>query len=280
MQLHNLQATPIEAIANCFNKAFEHYFVPIKLEPQQLADKIKSQNILLEHSVGVTIDNQLVGFILIGIDFGKSIAYNAGTGMIPEFRGQKLTEKMYAYLLPQLDGIGIKNQLLEVICENHKALKIYENLRYSTTRKVICYKGKIRETKNKHQTIREIDLPDENQISQFWNHNPTYQNSMFCIKNITEKHRAFGAFENEQLIGYIIFDKDSLMVKQFGVDKAFREKGIGHSLFNKIQQLKPEAAIVLINIDANDLETNTFLQSIGFEKFIEQFEMQLNPMKA
>lgn len=280
MQLHNLQNIATEAITDCFNKAFEQYFVPIKLSPHQLTDKIKSQNILLEHSVGVTIDNQLAAFILIGIDYGKSIAYNAGTGTIPEFRGQKLTEKMYAYLLPQLDGIGIKNHLLEVICENHKALKIYQSLGYSIKRKVSCYKGKLSESKNLDYKIRQIDLPDEDQISPFWNHNPTYQNSMFCIKNNTEKHSAFGVFENAKLIGYIVFDKDSLMVKHFGVDKAFRKKGIGKLLFHKVQQLKPETAIILINIDANDLETNSFLQTVGFEKFIEQFEMQLNPMKA
>jgi ribosomal protein S18 acetylase RimI-like enzyme len=275
MQIHNLQNTTIEEIAACFNKAFEHYFVPLKLDMQQLCDKIKSENILLEHSIGVTINNELAGFILIGIDVDSKVAYNSGTGIIPEYRGQRLTEKMYASLLPQLKKTGIQHHLLDVICENQKALKIYQNLGYSILRKVICYKGKVSEYNGYRYQIEAIGLPAENELKQFWNHKPTYQNSLFCIKNNPEKHVVFGAFNLENLIGYIIFDKNTLRIKQFGIDKAFRNKGLGHLLFYQVQMQQPETDIVLINIDENDLETNKFLRNIGFNKLIEQYEMML-----
>lgn len=276
MQIHNLQNITIDQIAECFNKAFETYFVPIKLDASQLQDKIKSENILLEYSVGVTINNQLVGFILTGIDKQKSIAYNAGTGVIQEYRGQNLTENMYSHLLPQLEKIGITNHLLEVICENQKALKIYENLGYSILRKVICYKGRASGYKGYRYHIEAIELPNESVLKPFWNHKPTYQNSLSCIKNNPEKHTVFGAFNLEKLTGYIVFDKNTLRIKQFGIDKSFRNKGLGHQLFYEVQMQKPETDIVIINVDENDLETNGFLQNIGFNPFIEQYEMQLN----
>jgi ribosomal protein S18 acetylase RimI-like enzyme len=275
MQIHNLQNISIAQIAEAFNKAFETYFVAINFNEQQLREKIKSDNISLEYSVGITIDNQLAGFILIGIDTKNNEAYNAGTGTIPKFRGQKLTEKMYAYLMPQLDKIGIQNHMLEVICQNKKALRIYRNLGYSITRKVICYKGKVSETKNSNFKISTIDLPNETEITSFCNHKPTYQNSLFCLNNNPEKHTVFGAFDNERLIGYIVFDKDTLRVKQFGVTPNFRNKGVGHQLFDKVQKQNPETEILLINIAENDLETNRFLQNIGFKKVIEQYEMEM-----
>lgn len=275
MKIHSLENISLETLAETFNKAFEGYFVPIQLDSKSLAGKIKSENILLEHSVGVTINKQLAGFILIGIDNQLRIAYNAGTGIIPEFRGQKLTEKMYSVLLPQLDKIGIQSNLLEVICENQKALKIYEALGYTISRKLICYKGKISEAGKTDYKIEEINLPNESELKSFWNHNPAYQNSFFCIKNNTEVHSAFGAFNNEQLIGYIIFDKNTLRIKQFGVDNNFRNKGIGHQLFYEVQQQNPEATIVIVNVDENDSATNKFLQKIGMDKFIGQYEMVL-----
>ncbi len=239
MQIHSLANTSLETLAETFNKAFEGYFVPIKLDVKSLADKIKSENILLEHSVGVTINGQLAGFILIGIDNESGIAYNAGTGIIPEFRGQKLTEKMYSFLLPQLNKIGILSHPLEVICENQKALKIYETLGYTITRKLICYKGKISEVNNSDYKIKAIDLPNENEVESFWNHKPTYQNSLFCTKNNAGKHTTFGVFTNEQLIGYIVFDKNTLRIKQFGVENNFRKKGMGHQLFYQVQKQNP-----------------------------------------
>lgn len=275
MQIHSLINTPLEEIALCFNKAFENYFVPLKLDAQQLTDKIISENILLEQSIGVSINSQLAGFILVGIDASKKFGYNAGTGIIPEFRGQKLTEKMYPYLLNNLGKLGIHTHLLEVISENLKALKIYENLGYSIQRKVICYKGTILEPKKQYTEIREIELPEENLLKPFRNHNPTYQNTLSCIRNNYGKHTILGAFDNERLIGYIVFDKNSLRIKQFGVDKAFRSKGIGHQLFYQVQLQKPDAIISMINIDENDLSTNVFLLSIGLMPFIEQYEMQL-----
>lgn len=275
MQIHTLQNTSLEVLADTFNKAFEGYFVPIKMDAKSLADKIKSENIFLKNSVGVTINGQLAGFILIGIDKINNMAYNAGTGTIPEFRGQKFTEKMYSYLLPELDKIGIQNHALEVICENKKALHIYEAIGYSVSRKVICYKGKISESKKSHYKIREIQLPNETEIKSFWNHKPTYQNSLFCLKNNLEQHTTFGAFENEKLIGYIVFDKNSLRIKQFGVDSNFRNKGIGQQLFSKVQNQNQEAVIVIINVDENDAITNNFLQKIGLNNFIEQYEMEM-----
>lgn len=275
MQIHHLQDTPIAQIADCFTEAFKGYFLPIQFDEQQLRDKIKSDNILLEYSVGITIGNELAGFILIGIDVEKKLTYNAGTGVLAKYRGQKFTEKMYAFLLPKLRQTDMQNHFLEVICENQKALRIYESLGYSILRKVVCYKGKVSRPKSFRHKIEPIELPYGKGLEPFWNHKPTYQNSRFCITNSLEKHMTLGAFDNQKLIGYIVFDKNSLRIKQFGIDKAFRRKGLGHQLFYEVQAQKPEVDLLLINIDENDTETDTFLKEIGFNPILSQFEMAL-----
>ena len=58
---------------------------------------------------------------------------------------------------------------------------------------------------------------------------------------------------------------------QFAVHPAFRRQGIGHLLFKKMGELdNPNLSI--LNVEDNDLATNTFLRSIGFQIFIQQFE--------
>ncbi len=275
MQIDNLQNATVSEIADCFNKAFENYFVPLKMDANQLSDKIKSENITPEYSIGIWADTKLVGFILTGIDAKSKVAYNAGTGIIEEYRGKGFTEKMYSALLLTLRENEFNTHLLEVICDNRKALAIYQNLGYTILRKVICYKGSIAKPYGDHYKIEAIDLPNENTLNPFWNQKPTYQNSMFCIKNNPEKHMAFATFDKEKLIGYIVFDKNTLRVKQFAVDRTFRDKGLGHQLFGKVQSQRTEQEVSIINVDENDLETNNFLKAIGLKKVIEQYEMIL-----
>jgi GNAT superfamily N-acetyltransferase len=74
------------------------------------------------------------------------------------------------------------------------------------------------------------------------------------------------------MAGYIILAESSARVKQFAVAHEFRKKGIGQQLFYEIQQLVGDKMILLINIDDRD-ESNVFLQKIGLEMILKQYEM-------
>lgn len=277
MLIHPLSQILITDLAAVFNKAFEGYFLPIQLSEQQLADKIKSENIRLDYSVGITIDNQLVAFILTGIDADhqKMISYNAGTGVIPEFRGLQLPEKMYAYLLPILKAQNILKHQLEVITQNTKALRIYQHLGYKITKTVSCFKGKvIPPSKISDYDIVKSDLPDDTLVQSFWNHYPTYQNTLSAIHRNKDLHETLGIYVNKQLIAYMIYAKGG-RIKQFGVHPNYRNNGIGHQLFYEVQKANPDADLVLINIGNTDDITHSFLKKIGFHVIIEQFEMVL-----
>src|SRR6478672_4126441 len=191
MVIHTLSELTAADLAAVFNTAFEGYFLPIRLSEQQMADKIKSENIRLDYSVGVTIDDRLAGFILTGIDkdHQQTISYNAGTGVIPEFRGLKLTEKMYDYLLPILKKQNIRKHQLEVITQNTKALKIYQHIGYQITKTVSSFKGKIiAPSKELTYEFVKLDLTEDRLVQSFWNHFPTYQNTLSSINRNKELH--------------------------------------------------------------------------------------------
>ena len=278
MTIHTLESISIQELTSAFNSSFEGYFIPIQLNETVLLDKIKAENIFLEYSVGVSINNQLVAFILVGIDSknNQMLSYNAGTGVIPEFRGQHLPQKMYDYLLPLLHKNNIRNHYLEVITQNQKALKIYESIGYQITKKVTCFKGKINEPKQLFEyQIFEFDFVSESTIQSFWNHQPTYQNTLSSINRNKNAHTFLGVFSENGLLAYVIYANSNARVKQFGVDKNYRKSSLGHHLFYEVQKANPTQEISLINIDSNDTETITFLQKIGLSTTVEQFEMML-----
>ena len=119
MEIKFLKNEPIDKIATVFNKAFSDYLVKVEVTPQSLAVKMLQESIDLNWSTGVYISGELVGFILNG--YRDDILYNAGTGVIPEQRGQHFTQKMYEYLLPIAKENGINKLVLEVIKQNEKA---------------------------------------------------------------------------------------------------------------------------------------------------------------
>jgi ribosomal protein S18 acetylase RimI-like enzyme len=77
------------------------------------------------------------------------------------------------------------------------------------------------------------------------------------------------------LIGYIVFSPSNARVKQFGVHPDFRYKGIGHALFQKVQEMAGDKMLTLINLDDSDNESIAFLQKIGFEMTVQQYEMRM-----
>ena len=128
--LRTLENISTERLLETFNLSFSDYIVPFYLTKEQLENKIQSESIKLEFSVGAFEDNRLIAFILHGYDTidNLKIVYNAGTGVIPAKRGNKLTAKLYEYALTILHKNDIDKVLLEVITTNKAAIKTYKNI--------------------------------------------------------------------------------------------------------------------------------------------------------
>lgn len=270
MEIKTLEGVTAAEIARTFNEAFSDYLVPINLSENDMAAKMASENTIPELSAGAFTDGKLVGFILIGIDNG--VAYNGGTGVIPAFRGQKLTQQMYGFLFPQLTEKGITNHLLEVLTENVKAIPVYERLGFKTSRTVACFKGKVSRPVRYFAAIRTIAFPE---YRQGWcDFEPTYQNSWQAISRTKDQHRALGAFADGKLAGYIVFTEAGARIKHFAVKPEFRRKGIGWQLFDQAQQHIGDKPILVLNVDESD-DAVLFLDKIGLEIPVRQFEMKL-----
>jgi ribosomal protein S18 acetylase RimI-like enzyme len=273
MTIKSLQNVPASVLAQTFNDAFADYIVPIRLSETDMLSKMAAENTSLQHSAGVFNNNQLIGFILIGTDQlnGETIAYNGGTGVIPEFRGQKLTEQMYRFVLPRLAEENIHRHQLEVITSNIRAVPAYEKTGFVKTRIVTCFKGQISPAEKDIAEIRREDFPDESVIAGFRDFEPTYQNSWRAILRGHGQNKFLAARINGDLAGYIIYSEATARIRQFGVAHEFRGKGIGHQLFDAVQRSTAKP-LTIINVD-DDRSATHFLQNIGMEITVQQYEM-------
>lgn len=277
MKIKTLENTSIKKITDSFNLAFSDYFTSFHLTPEQLSSKMKADKIYLKYSVGVFEDENLIAFILHGTDTldNKKVVYNGGTGVIPDKRGQGLTKQMYTYILPILKEQKIDYIILEVISKNIQAIKSYEKVGFNAIRELGCYKGEIAAPyKISNAEIKELHSYDWELMQPFWDLKPTWQNSINVVNELKESNQSIGAYIDNKLVGYLIFNPTSKRIHQFAVDKNFRKKGIASKLIKTIIE-KSTNDLTIINVDKNSHPINSFLSKNGFDNFLDQIEMKL-----
>ena len=142
MQVKSLSSIPFQKLIDCFNLAFDGYFVKMPTEASFYENRWKVAKVDYNLSFGMFDSNQLVGFIINAVDYRneEKIAYNTGTGVIPSYRGRKIVKTLYDFAIPFLKKNGINNCSLEVITENTFAIKAYQRIGFKICKTYKCYK--------------------------------------------------------------------------------------------------------------------------------------------
>ncbi len=276
MTFRSLREVPLPILTATFNHAFSDYVVPFHLTETQLQNKLLSDGVRLDLSAGAFDGDQLIGFILHGYDMvqDKAVCYNAGTGVIPEKRGQRITARLYDFILPELKAKHIQSVQLEVITSNGVAVGIYRAIGFETSRELDCYKGKVALPDSGKFQIRNLDGYDWSGLRSFWEWNPSWQNSITAVENVKNSNISIGAYDGDTLVGYLIYNPVTNRVQQFAVHADYRRQGAARQLFAHVVQ--PEGKeLVLINIDHNSEETAVFLRALELQIFIRQYEMNM-----
>ena len=144
--IQHLKNTDLPIIVDCLVKAFANYFVPMPDSVDYWRNRFKGARVNFELSYGVFDDQQLVAFIINGVDGEKEAltAFNTGTGVLPAYRGQQLVDKMYEKAIPIFKENDITSCALEVIQANDRAIRVYERIGFTKQRSLQCFKGAIK----------------------------------------------------------------------------------------------------------------------------------------
>jgi ribosomal protein S18 acetylase RimI-like enzyme len=273
-------------IFSTFMEAFADYYVNASYMTEEvLFNRAVKNAVDYDSCVGVFAEEKMVGFTLIGIDHwqDKLAAFDAGTGIIPAYRGKGIAKKMFDFAVPQLEQRGVKKFLLEVLQVNEPAVKAYKKAGFNITRELDCYRLHIDKlTAARHAQVSiEINKAGKEILHSFeteldWQ--PSWENSFASIERIPDDIDIYCATVNHMNAGLLVYYPTLNWTMSIVVRKDYRRKGIANCLLaHFVQNLAQNTPFVkLINADHADLGLRAFLEKTGFCFDINQFEMELN----
>ncbi len=277
ISVQSLACVDLQTLRSCFNAVFKNYHTPVQFDRQQFADKLITEAIDLKLSFGVFNEEELVGFVLNGIDTAGNlkVAYNTANGILPEYRGYKLSYQLYEYSIEQLKQAGVGKIMLEVIEQNIPAIKIYENFGFRVIRKLNSYRGKPVLNELLPIEIETLATPDWELIRKNCEWKPSFQFSTNCIKRAQSNYTLQVACNNKQPVAYCISNFDTRTIAHFGCcDIDYKEKYLS-ALFGQVTGANNDQYTSVIHVDTNALYANTFLLSIGLSRSFTSCEMEL-----
>ncbi|MEM7654635.1 MAG: GNAT family N-acetyltransferase [Bacteroidota bacterium] len=265
-----LSDTSFDELLACFLQAFEGYFVPMPTDPAYYQQRWKAAKVNFDLSYGMFDEGKLVGFMIHAVDKrnGSLTAFNTGTGVLPEYRGQRMVQAMYDFALTDLQRHGIRRSTLEVITENQRAIRAYKQVGFSITKHYQCFAGEIQAPKAAGILVREkalegIDwgqLPD--QAAYSWDFQAE------SLLGSDYRYVEVGKAENPE--SYFFLHPQTHRVAQLGVIRP--EEGAWERLFAAIHQFSP--TISIINVEASLHDKLSAIRSVGLKNTVNQYEME------
>ena len=249
INIKSLQDVGFEVISKAFAKAFSDY--EMQLTSEQLAQMFTRRGYKPELSFGAFDNNEMVSFTINGIGKWDELltAYDTGTGTVKDYRGQGLAKRIFQESVPVLKEKGISLYLLEVLQHNEKAVNLYKNQGFEVVREFDYFTSEkkdviITNSKPEHSCeIKEINIPEFNLASSFWDFKPAWQNSFDSVNRTLHDFKIQGAFIDNELVGYGISELITGDITQLAVHKNYRRKGIGTFLFKHLLDQIPGNSI-------------------------------------
>ena len=269
MIIKNLATTPFEEIIKCFTASFSDYAVKMPTDPNYWKERWSLSNVDYRYSFGMFDGERLVGFIInaVGHRFGHLTAHNSGTGVLPEYRGQRIIKKIYAYAIPKLKKNGFTKTTLEVIKGNTVAVKAYQSVGYKIIHGFLCYNGLINLDWEHNCQVRKVDKNIEmlsNQKEYSWDFQyESLQNGDYSYYQVWNQNKIESNF---------ILQNKKPMLAQFDV-KNPKDEGAWKNLFSAIQACSIHVGIN--NVHEQSVEKVIFLKRIKIPMVLEQYQMEM-----
>lgn len=268
MKIKNLASIPVEEVIACFLAAFDNYFVKLPTDVDYWKTRFINARVDWELSFGMFEEDLLVGFIINGIDQhnNKLTAYNTGTGILPEYRGLGIVDKLYAHAIPKLKEQGIEKCLLEVICENEKAIKVYKRIGFRITREIHSFRGKL-PGRVSGERLQKCHFSEVLNAGLYNAEHYSWDNSAEAVK--ISKNLQIYCFKNENLPeAYLVIDPVGNIIQLESLNGEYADLLSAAGALGAEVQLK--------NVDSKRTELIKILQKWDFSNTVNQFVMELD----
>ncbi|HMS30611.1 MAG TPA: hypothetical protein PKD32_12230 [Saprospiraceae bacterium] len=267
----NLSKVTLAELVAVFNQCFKDYFIVIKMDEELLRRKISLEDIDLQYSIGGFYEKKLVAFVLHGkrVD----ILYNAGTGVLPQFRGNKITYQMYQYFFSLELCKHISHIELEVIDKNSVAINNYLNIGFNQTDTLHCFSL----TLNEHFGIRNVIVSESKVLThlnseQYFDTIPLWQNNILSKAAAFDYLKFIIATKNDKIVSYALFNTLNNRLLQIGTHFDYRRQKFAGSLLHFIAQ-SYDKNISIINVSETNTSLFRFLKKQNATCTLTQYQM-------
>lgn len=270
-----LTAADFSSLYECFLVAFSDYQVDMQVSEQQFAQRLARDGVRMEISTAAFDDDRMIGFYINGAGEwqGKHTAYDAGTGVIPDYRRRGIAQELFAFTESKLRERPVSQYLLEVLTLNERAVALYRKLGFVETRRFAVLRSQQALAPLDDLAdveLRRIEEPDWKLFESFWDGYPSWQNSVAAAERSPNERVIVGAHVDGQCVGYGTVFSPVGNLMQLAVAPAYRRKGIGSRI---LRALSAGETLKVNNIDEKLKGTLAFFEANGFKMVLEQFEM-------
>lgn len=236
-------------------------------------------------SVGAFDEDRLVGLTFVGLDDwqGEKAAFDAGTGIIPAFRGKGIAKAMFEFMLPRLREHGVRKFLLEVLQPNTPAIRAYNKTGFNVTREFACYDllpeaFTLGNFEGRGYQVRTISKARVQAFETHVDWQPSWENSFSGMDRIEDGLIRLGAFKGKKCVGILVFYPLLQWIMSLVVVNEFRRQGVASSLLGYLMSNLPAGTDVvkIDNIDCSDKAMLAFFEKAGATHFVDQYEMEFN----
>jgi ribosomal protein S18 acetylase RimI-like enzyme len=269
-----LTSADFDSLHDCFLAAFADYEVDMRMSREQFRQRLTRDGVCMELSAGAFDGERMVGFCMNSLGYWqeKTIAYDAGSAIIPGYRGRGIAKQMFAFLEPELKERGVAQYLLEVLTSNVPAATLYRKLGFVETRRLAVFRsqGGTKHTGESVPNIRRVTEPDWPLYRTFWDGQPSWQNSIEAVERIAGDRTIVAAYANGECAGYGVVFTPPMNLMQLAVARQHRRHGIGSAILASLETSGP---LKINNIDEALTGTLAFYEANGYKQVLAQHEM-------
>jgi ribosomal protein S18 acetylase RimI-like enzyme len=139
LEIRRLNTCTFDEAVHIWNEGFKGYFVDTTLSLDGYVARLHNEGLSPEYSLIAFRAGKPAGFLLNGIrtNGGKKVAWNGGTGVEPEFRGQGIGNVLLEAALNLYAEEGVELATLEAISANNAAITLYQKFGYEIIDRLI-----------------------------------------------------------------------------------------------------------------------------------------------
>lgn len=271
---------PLSLLTELWNRGFADYPVRMQLTIERYDSLLRRELVSLPDSV-VAMDRDLpIGFALAGLRWraGLMEGYDAGTAVIPEYRGRGVASQLLTGLLERLTEIGVEQVALTALSTNQTAIALYRRHGFTESRRLTCWEQKGSGLWPRPQLPASLHFrsvrPEEvlPLAEQCYQQAPEWQNRPQGLK--LQQSQAVVVSQHDLVVGYAVYSgQNPAYLYQLGVLPAWRRQGIGLAIWRWIRLQTDSSRCIYLNHPDEETAATAWLAVGGWRAFLQQVEM-------